>query len=111
MGRPVRFLSVLLVVSVLFACSGDDDDSASGTTTTSEATTTTAAASGKPDWLTALTDADVEQVDDFNGHDVWLDREGETVYMESCDDARAITAAGAPYGPTDKPGWAFICPN
>jgi hypothetical protein len=98
-----RLLAVLTLVLVLGACS-DDDEPVAGPTTS-----TTATPGEPPAWIATVTDAAVVEGETFEGVVLWVDEADRTVYVEDCDLARRATAEGGPYGPTDGPGFAYIC--
>lgn len=62
-----------------------------------------------PAWIATVTDADVTPGEVFEGEVLWIDEPRRTVFVKDCAVARRATAEGAPYGPVDGPGFAYIC--
>lgn len=115
---------VLLAVLVLGACSsGSNDESAETPATTrpetsSSVATTSSTPAGVPGWATSLGAPTTAKNVDAGGVEVWVDDANRTIYVQSCDAARALTAEGQPYGPSARdadgnytPGFAYICPS
>lgn len=94
----------------LFGC-GDDDNGEEA-----DAITPEAHSDQLSEWAEQF-DADLTRADDYEGHEVWLDEDQQTVYVQDCAAGEKITGEGGPYGPTPRNddgtgganGWGLVC--